>query len=118
MSALFGIRVFGCFWLQALRIILRNYKPRSQAAFLEFVVQFENVIGKAQKRPFHSDFYMSAKQEAPKVHVLLHHGKDAFGLDAPIDAKKLSLLGVDSLIHRFPLCGKAFGHIDDLVPLL
>ena len=117
MSALFGIRVFGCFWLQALRIFLRNHKPRSQAAFLEFIVQLENVIGKAQERPFDFDLDLPAKQEASEVHVLLHHRKDAFGLDAPIDAKKFALLGVDSLFHRFPLCGKAFGYIDDLVPL-
>ena len=75
-------------------------------------------MDQAQERRFPFDLHTSPEQEPAEVHILLYHGKDAFGLDAPVHTQKLPLSGVDPLLHRFPLGGESFGCIDDLASLL
>ena len=79
-------------------------------------MQLENVVCKAQERPLDLDLHRTAEHKPAEVHVLFHHGKDAFRLNTPIHTEEFALLGVDSFFHRFPLGRKPFGNIYDFVP--
>ena len=76
--------------LQSGRKGLRNHKPASQATVLYFMMQTQDVQCQTEQQPFGGDLYLSAKQEASEIKILLDIGKGAFGLNGAIDSQQLA----------------------------
>ena len=65
-------------------------KACSQAASLDFMVKFQNVICHGQDGPFGIHLDISPEEETSEVHIFFRHGKSSLRLDATIKPKKFS----------------------------
>lgn len=66
------------------------------------MVQLEDVISKAEKKPLHRHIVFPPGQEATELHILLYHCKGTLSLDGAVDAQQAALLGTDALFHFLP----------------
>jgi len=74
------------------RCCLWNDEVCSQTACLCFMIQLEDVIGKAEEKPLHRNIALPSGQETSKLHILFGHGKRTFCLDRAVDAQQTALL--------------------------
>lgn len=71
----------------------------SQTACFGFMIQLEDVIGKAEEEPFDRYIVCSSGEETAKAHILFGHGKDSLRLDRAVDAQQTPLLRGDAQLH-------------------
>ena len=78
--------------LQSYRKPRWNHKTCSQALFLSFMMQLEQIVRQTEKHPFHFDLDSAPEHESPKSHIFFRHGKYTLGLNASIDTDQLSFV--------------------------
>ena len=83
-----------------------------------FMVEFQDIKGKAKKEPFHGDITFSPGKEPAEVHIFFGHGKGSLSLDGAVDAEQTAVLGGDAPLHFFPLAEESFVYIERLGPVL
>lgn len=88
-------------------------KVCSQAASLDFMVKFQNIISHGQDGLFGVHLDISPEEKTPEIHIFFCHGKRSLRLDTTIDPKKFSkaylIFPVKSRIIF--LCQFGFRHI-------
>ena len=83
----------------------------SQTTRFGFMVEFQDVKGKAKEEPFHGDITFSPGKEPAEVHIFFGHSKGPLRLDGTVDAEQTALLGRDALLHFFPQAEEIFVYI-------
>ena len=89
----------------------------TQTTRFGFMVEFEDVKGKAKEEPFHGDITFSPGKEPAEVHIFFGHGKGSLRLDGAVDAEQTALLGRNAPLHFFPLAEEIFAYIERLRPV-
>ena len=103
--------LFLCFYMLCRT---RNKQVGSQPAGLYFMMQFQNVIRHADKKPFHCDIGISSGQKSAEVQIFLDCGKHTLRLNGTIDPEQDPFVCGNLLLHCFSLLDKIFGDIQTL----
>ncbi len=82
------------------------------------MVQLEDVISEAEKKPLHCHIAFSPGQETSELHILLDHCKGTLSLDRAVDAQQTAFLRADALFHLFPLAQEVLVDVQRLGSLL
>ena len=97
-----------CFWLFSRLSRSGFYHVYSQPTVLYFIVQFENIVGYAEKRPFNRHISLTTHHKSSEFHIFLNHSKHAFCLYRAVYPQLDSLVCADLFFHYLSLGDKVF----------
>jgi len=81
------------------------------------MMEFKDVGGDGQERPFRRNPWGSPAQETATIQILLGEGEGAFGLNGAVDAQQHTFRSIDLRLHGLPPGGEAPGDLYDLTVL-